>query len=263
MLLSKSGRRAGRIRAALRSTTAIGALVALELIALGATRSAWRDVVAPRPADLDEALVLVVTAACALVGGWVVLGTTVAVVAHLPGQLGDAAQRWSRTLAPAATRRVAAVLVGAALGGSLAPGTAVGSPGGGAPEHTPGFIVTQPVADTSTSRAAPVVEPVASAPGWTPSRPVHPSAPATRLVTTGSTPPTSDVVVHRGDSLWSIARRHLGPGATDAEVAAVWPHWYATNRAVIGPDPDLLHPGQVLRAPEPGRPSDQTVGAHP
>jgi hypothetical protein len=25
--------------------------------------------------------------------------------------------------------------------------------------------------------------------------------------------------------------------------------WYAANRAVIGPDPSLLHPGQVLVEP--------------
>ena len=53
----------------------------------------------------------------------------------------------------------------------------------------------------------------------------------------------------RGDSLWAIAARHLGPGATDAEVAREWPRWYAANRDTIGADPDLLLPGQVLRVP--------------
>jgi nucleoid-associated protein YgaU len=61
--------------------------------------------------------------------------------------------------------------------------------------------------------------------------------------------PEDEVVVHRGDSLWSIAARRLGPGASDAEVAAAWPRWYAANRAVIGPDPDLVLPGQRLRVP--------------
>ena len=61
---------------------------------------------------------------------------------------------------------------------------------------------------------------------------------------------TSDTVtVRRGDTLWSIATAHLGSGATDAEVAAEWPHWYEVNRAVIGDDPDLLVPGQQLQAP--------------
>jgi nucleoid-associated protein YgaU len=57
------------------------------------------------------------------------------------------------------------------------------------------------------------------------------------------------VVVRRGDCLWDIAARRLGPDATDAQIAAEWPQWYATNRAVIGDRPDLLEPGQRLRPP--------------
>ncbi|MGW7683576.1 LysM peptidoglycan-binding domain-containing protein [Kribbella sp. NPDC054772] len=57
------------------------------------------------------------------------------------------------------------------------------------------------------------------------------------------------VVVREGDSLWSIAARELGPGATDAAIAARWPAWYAANRHVIGDDPGLILPGQVLRIP--------------
>jgi nucleoid-associated protein YgaU len=57
-------------------------------------------------------------------------------------------------------------------------------------------------------------------------------------------------VVQRGDTLWTIAARHLGPGASDAEIAQAWPAWFDANRGVIGDDPDLILPGQVLRAPE-------------
>jgi nucleoid-associated protein YgaU len=60
------------------------------------------------------------------------------------------------------------------------------------------------------------------------------------------------VVVRRGDTLWSIAARHLGPGATDAEIAEQWPRWWQANRGQIGDDPDLLLPGQVLVAPAEG-----------
>lgn len=60
---------------------------------------------------------------------------------------------------------------------------------------------------------------------------------------------TTEVVVQRGDSLWAIAARHLGPGATNAGIATEWPRWYAANRAVIGRDPNLLLPGQRLIAP--------------
>jgi hypothetical protein len=58
-------------------------------------------------------------------------------------------------------------------------------------------------------------------------------------------------VVRGGDTLWDIAARHLGPHATDAEVARAWPRWYAANRAAIGVNPQLIHPGLVLRAPTP------------
>ncbi len=70
-----------------------------------------------------------------------------------------------------------------------------------------------------------------------------------------SRPPVSyaaaDVVVLAGDSLWSIAARHLGPEADDAEIAQAWPQWWKANRAVVGEDPDLLLPGQRLVAPGP------------
>jgi nucleoid-associated protein YgaU len=42
---------------------------------------------------------------------------------------------------------------------------------------------------------------------------------------------------------------HLGPGATDGEIAAAWPQWHAANRTVIGNDPDLVLPGQILTIP--------------
>ena len=55
--------------------------------------------------------------------------------------------------------------------------------------------------------------------------------------------------VQPGDSLWLIAARRLGPGASDAQLAAYWPRIYRRNRAVIGDDPDRIYPGQSLRLP--------------
>ncbi|MEW1953961.1 LysM peptidoglycan-binding domain-containing protein [Terrabacter sp. NPDC080008] len=93
-------------------------------------------------------------------------------------------------------------------------------------------------------------------PGYLPSAPppVH-DADRPRLLAPAPRAATSThelVTVRRGDSLWSIAARHMGTGATDTEVAHEWPRWYEANRAVIGDDPDLLVPGQQLRPP-PGR----------
>ena len=57
-------------------------------------------------------------------------------------------------------------------------------------------------------------------------------------------------VVRPGDSLWSISATHLPDGATAAEVAQAWPRWYEANLQVVGADPDLIRPGQHLRAPD-------------
>ncbi len=65
-----------------------------------------------------------------------------------------------------------------------------------------------------------------------------------------STPPQArSVVVEPGDTLWAIAARSLAPGASDAEIARACSRWYETNRAVIGDDPDLIHPLQRLNPP--------------
>ena len=57
------------------------------------------------------------------------------------------------------------------------------------------------------------------------------------------------LVVRPGDSLWSLAAARLGPEATPSQVDAAWRRLYAANRAVVGPDPDLLHPGRRLHVP--------------
>jgi nucleoid-associated protein YgaU len=60
---------------------------------------------------------------------------------------------------------------------------------------------------------------------------------------------TGQIAVVDGDSLWTIAASHLGPLASDVEIALEWPRWYQANRAVIGENPDELKPGQLLTHP--------------
>lgn len=60
----------------------------------------------------------------------------------------------------------------------------------------------------------------------------------------------SVVRVRPGDSLWSIAARTLGPTASTAEVNQRWHEIYELNQALIGADPDVIHPGQELRLDE-------------
>lgn len=61
--------------------------------------------------------------------------------------------------------------------------------------------------------------------------------------------PARTVVVRPGDSLWAISARALGAGARPADVASYGRRVHALNRAVIGPDADLVLPGQHLRLP--------------
>jgi hypothetical protein len=65
----------------------------------------------------------------------------------------------------------------------------------------------------------------------------------------GDEPAAEAVVVKPGDSLWSIASSRLGEHPSASAVAAEWPRWYVANRDLIGPDPDLIRPGERLIPP--------------
>lgn len=140
----------------------------------------------------------------------------------------------------------------AATAATAASPTAISAPATAAvtgSAETPEVGVPQAVTPNDDDVGIPV-------PGWTPTPPPPVAAPpdpgAVALVAAAprSTPdPSEPVVVHRGDTLWSIAARHLGADATTTDVAAEWPRWYAANRELIGDDPDLIRPGQELVVP--------------
>lgn len=236
----------------------------------------------PVPLSPEDAVALLAACLGLLLLLWLALGVLATVLSLLPGRVGAVARRIADRVAPALSRRLAAVIVGASLGGALAPGTALARDGRIVPSAvvtaaaSPNFAqeapaapafpaatggpgwgpAAEPVPDTATAPdrvTAPAgVAPrsAAPAPGWVPDRPLVRRQPSPRLVATS--PPREErpgVVVRRGDTLWAIARQHLGPGATDAEVAQEWPRWHQANQAVIGPDPDRLLPGMVLQAP--------------
>jgi hypothetical protein len=242
-------------RVAVGTTAGLAVLGAVEVLLYLAVVAQWRLVQGPGPATLAEALTLVIVVMAALLGAWLATTTLAALLAHLPGRLGDAADRWVQVWAPAVSRRAAAVLVGAVVGGAFAPGTALGDgptgPSPAGPGLTPGFTTTSPhrvgiegsgqtVAKAKASTNSRVGEPV---PGFALTSPTPTRSGAAGIAD------AADVVVHRGDTLWDIARRHLGPDASDAEVAHAWPAWHEANRAMIGDDPGLIMPGQVLRPP--------------
>lgn len=55
--------------------------------------------------------------------------------------------------------------------------------------------------------------------------------------------------IESGDSLWSIAS-HALESSDPALISAYWRRIYRTNAMVLGPDPDLIIPGQVIQLPE-------------
>ncbi|MDU0312644.1 hypothetical protein RKE38_03030 [Phycicoccus sp. M110.8] len=261
-----AGRTTRRGRIAALATGALVAGSALETALVASAERQWEAVLAAGPARPDEVVGAVLATAAVLLGAWLAVTTLTSLLAHLPGRVGRLLDAWSRSWSPAAVRRVAAVLVGASVSGVLAPGSAVGA---APPSPSPGFTVTAPAtrptaapdqggaADraalpgftvTGTRSARP--ESPAAAPGWVPQRPVvRPQAAPGLVAGTPRRTSGAEVVVLRGDSLWSIVAHRLGPEATDAEVAGEWPRWYAANRSVIGDDPGVLLPGQVLHAP--------------
>lgn len=109
-----------------------------------------------------------------------------------------------------------------------------------------------PSALPSRAATAPALAaaPASSQAAWIP--PIVPADPGLLIQrpkreTAGSA--SEPVEVRPGDSLWSIVARHLGPGATDLEVAAAWPDWYDANEGVIGDSPHVIRPGQLLIPP--------------
>lgn len=225
--------------------TAAGmALLAVLLAALTPPLAALATTLAApqRTADTAgaDALVLAVAGVLAwVVWAWGCLGLALTAASALPGLLGSGARLATHVLLPAGARRSAAVLLGIGLG--------VAAPVAGA---------AMPLMATPAVAASP-----AAVPDWP-----APDAPAAAPVSsgavvpdwpdpTGVAAPGAHVVV-RGDCLWHIAQAHLlersGTSPTDPDIAREVHAWWTTNADVIGPDPDLLLPGQVLRAPDAG-----------
>ncbi|VXB56573.1 conserved hypothetical protein [Arthrobacter sp. 9AX] len=123
--------------------------------------------------------------------------------------------------------------------------------GAPAPHTNPSSpAVAPPPLERALTDAA--VAPSTIDPGWQPAAPVVSpgllAAPAARSINSTGTD-SAAVTVLAGDTLWDIAAAAMGPGASDVEIAMQWPRWYEANRAVIGMDPDVLLPGQILQPP--------------
>lgn len=228
-------------------------------------------------AGLDEFLGLAAALAAWAVLGWLTAALAATALAAAPGVIGRLAGRAAARITPLATRRLARIAVGLAVtaGPVAACAPAAGEHLASGVEVTVGQATIDPSELPGVGRPGQPVMPAVAAAASEPAP--HPSVHATLSAAPsepGDTGPAQaaglapaaglvpepahesadesvrEVVVRRGDSLWSIAARHLGPQATVAQVAAEWPRWHAANRAVIGADPDMILPGMVLRPPE-------------
>ncbi|UUZ43967.2 hypothetical protein LP422_14950 [Janibacter limosus] len=231
--------------------------------------------------DPAAAVVGVAAPGATLIVGWLTLALLLSLLAQVPGRIGRWALHLRDRVTPAIVRRWAAVVIGASVTASVLPGTAVAAvrpsqvrvdalaPGWlpSAPEsaHTPtprtsltaptprtspGWsATTESGAPTTTESGPPTTTP--AAPGWTPRRPGSRHRTDPSLLTGHHRADSGDeVVVRRGDSLWSITAAHLGPDATAAEIAQARPRWHEANADRIGPDPHLLLPGTRLSPPD-------------
>lgn len=180
-------------------------------------------------AEPDELAGALAVAAAALVLGWLAIAAVCCAAAELPGLLGRLGTDLADRLAPGVLRRIVhAAIGGTVLGAGLAPLSAL------------------PAAASAGSTRLPSLDrPVSTRPASAPPVPTPQVGPTSQRPAVAR----DTVIVRAGDTLWGIAAERLGEPATDARIAASWPAWYAANRATIGPDPDLLRPGQRLHAP--------------
>jgi LysM repeat protein len=120
-----------------------------------------------------------------------------------------------------------------------------------APSADPTAPVAATTAVAATAGAGTAAEPPSTAADVPPAAATGSGTTSTptAMAAVGAPERTDAVVVRPGDSLWSIAEASLGPGASDELIAQTWPRWHAANRALIGADPDLIHPGQELAVP--------------
>ena len=220
----------------LAGTTTAMALVAVALGTLTPGLSAMTGALADAQGTADtvgpDALVLSAVGLLAwAVWVWGAAGLALTAGTALPGLLGGTARLLLQGVLPAGARRSAAVALGI------------------------GLSVSAPLAATAAGLPVLPVAPAATAdtavPDW----------PATRTGSAATVPDwpagpdvTGAHVVVRGDCLWHIAAGRLldqlGRPPDDGEIAATVQAWWSANADVIGPDPDLLLPGQVLLPPE-------------
>ncbi|GAA1990532.1 hypothetical protein GCM10009718_30310 [Isoptericola halotolerans] len=244
-----------------RSTAGLLAVLAASAGAVALLGRRARDVVPTGPEAagalrVDDWVELVVLAAGLAAATWVLLGATAALVGVAAVRRGRAGRTTDNVVgrwAPGVVRRLARGAVGASLGAGMAltPAAALADDRP-APGDGPAAVVSLGWETTSQQPSPPVQ-------ATDDERPVAPDPrPPTESTdddvtdaqrASNQVDEQDEVVVVRGDTLWAIAARDLPPDASDADVLRAVTSWHDANRDVIGDDPDVILPGQVLRAP--------------
>jgi LysM repeat protein len=197
----------------------------------------------------DTAVATAAAAAGWLVLGRLVLGVTLTLIEALTGAATATRHgpvgRLARALTPSVLRQ--------AIHHSIRVGLVAGAVGSAVVTPTVAFGSPAPTtADVRlTDRTAPPEWPVLDRPAHPVPRALAP-VPATGTSDESARPPSPQGDHYRvrpGDSLWSIAAQHLPTSASQADVARAWPRWWRVNRDVVGSDPSIIRPGQVLRVP--------------
>ncbi|WP_026553435.1 LysM domain-containing protein [Arthrobacter sp. H20] len=204
---------------------------------------------------LEGLLGLAAAAAGMVLVGWWAVALTLAFVSELLGRAGHLrAARVAGSCTPQFMKRLAATMVGLQLVSGIPAALATGSV-----EHRVASAAQSAPGDPGSATGplpAPPAEP-AITPQWKPAPAPVDGRPLlnrqTRPSPESPDTPSGGIVVGPGDTLWTIAAAHLGPFATDAEIADAWPKWHNENWRVIGENPDLLLPGQLLRVPPAAR----------
>lgn len=170
------------------------------------------------------------------VWAWGALGLALTAASTIPGLAGGVARLLLRAVLPAGARRGAALALGLGLGLGVAAPALAGTPTG--PPPGPAAASRLAVPDWPSTGGTAV--------------PDRPSADGSAVPDwPGGETPGAYVVV-AGDCLWDIAEdalRRSGSEPATAEVAAAVHALWSANADVIGPDPDRILPGQVLRPP--------------
>jgi resuscitation-promoting factor RpfA len=224
-------------------------------------------------ADPIISMLALMTLIAEVVVGYLLLLLALRSLGTLPGLTGRLARRSTFAVTPALIQRLVDLLVGGALLVQVSvavPGPSPGPRSTGSREvvtvssgcgraggpATAGDLAPLPLGVAQVHWLADRKDPVetrptprrsaAPLPPWLGGGPSKP-APGHRADTGDHTGRAGDHTVEAGDTLWDIAAAHLVPAErSNATIHRYWHQVYRANRAIVGPDPDLIRPGTRL-----------------